>query len=191
MPERPPHRIHVVHRLPGRVRIRVPGARRNGAMLEEIGEYIRGIEGVRSVEANPVTGSVLVHYDPHRHDALAEYLPAAPEFGEAAELVENIEREAEFLAAHSHTAAAVVDSARVLNRTVRRATGNVLDLKVLLPAVAAVWAFFEVGRDASTPMWFSLGIFSFNSFVTLHRPAPIRTMMVGPEPGDAEQPGSE
>ncbi|HLI86361.1 MAG TPA: hypothetical protein VKV17_20805 [Bryobacteraceae bacterium] len=46
-----------------------------------------------------------------------------------------------------------------------------VDLKVLLPAGLAVWAFFKHGLEASTPLWVSLAIFSINSFMVLHRPA--------------------
>jgi hypothetical protein len=167
----------IVHQLPGRLRMRVPGARRNHALLEQMAGFIRGLGGVERVEINPATGSVLVHYDPGRRDELAAYLPAPPEFGEAAGLAEKVEREAEFLAAHSHAAAAVVQSAHTLDRSVRVATGGLLDLKVLLPAGLAAWAFLAAGAETATPMWLSLGIFSFNSFVALHRPMPVRTAM--------------
>lgn len=169
---------HIAHHVPGRVRIKIPAARRNRRVLEQVSQFISALEGVHTVEPNPVTGSVVVHYDPAHRERLYQYLPAPPELGEAAEMVEKVQREAEFLAAHSHTAAAVLESARSLDGTVRQATGGLLDLKVLLPALLTAWAFFEVGIDTSTPMWVSLGIFSFNSFVMLHRPVPIRSTVV-------------
>ena len=169
----------IIHHVPGRVRIRFPSARRNRVILNQIREYIEKLDGVGSVEINTTTGSIVVRYDPEKREELSAHLPAAPEFGDAAELADRIEREAEFLAAHSDTAAVLVTSARSLDRDVRRMTGGLLDLKVLLPAALAIWALFEVGIDASTPMWVSLGIFSFNSFVTLHRPPAIQhTVMV-------------
>lgn len=171
------HGARIAHHIPGRVRIKIPAARRNRRVLDQVSQFINALEGVQSVEANPVTGSVVVHYDPAHREHLSQYLPA-PELGEAAEMVEKVQQEAEFLAAHSHTAAALLQSAGALDGTVRQATGGLLDLKVLLPALLTVWAFFEVGIDTSTPMWVSLGIFSFNSFVMLHRPVPIRSTVV-------------
>ena len=41
-----------------------------------------------------------------------------------------------------------------------------------LPLGLAVYSFVEIGLEASTPLWVTLGIFSFNSFLTLHAPAP-------------------
>jgi len=53
-----------VHHVPGRLRVRVPGVKGN---LEEAvwwEKRIRAQRGVKNVQASPLTGSVLVHYDP-------------------------------------------------------------------------------------------------------------------------------
>jgi hypothetical protein len=84
--------------------------------------------------------------------------------------VDKVEREAEFLAEHSETALAVVKSVESLNHVIREASGNAIDLKVLVPGGLAVWAFMKAGAEVATPLWVSLAIFSFNSFVALHRP---------------------
>jgi cation transport ATPase len=178
--------FRVVHHLPGRIRMKIPAGRRNRRVLEQVATFIRGLDGVHQVEANPITGSVVVHYNPEHQEQLQSYLPAG--FGEGAEMIEAIEREAEFLSHHSQAAATLVESASALDKTVRRSTGGLLDLKVLLPALLAVWAFVEVGIETSTPLWVSLGIFSFNSFVVLHRSPPIRTAVLQdsePEPSNS------
>lgn len=180
-------KAHIAHHLPGRVRIRLPHARRDAKMLEHVCEFISGVDGVYKVEANLLTGSVVIHYDPARESDLHHYLPTPTGLDDAAEIAEKLQRETEFLAEHSQTAASLVSAARALDQGLRAATGGLLDLKVTLPALLAVWAFFEVGLDASTPLWVSLGMFSFNSFVSLHRPVPIRTTMVH----ETEEPANE
>ena len=71
-----------------------------------------------------------------------------------------------------------------MDREIRIATDNTIDLKVLLPAGLAVWPFLKPGIEASTPLWVTLAISSFNSFVSLHRPTtvPVSTHTTSIEP---------
>jgi Heavy metal associated domain 2 len=170
----------VVHHIPGRLRIRLPRESRDPRLLRELREFVEGLGGVRQVEINPVTGSILVSYHPESHEQIQAILQSAesaepdfsspPELGEADELAEQIEKEAEFLAAHSELALHIVNAVKRVNREIREASGNTVDLKVLVPAGFAVWAFLKAGAEISTPLWVTLSLFSFNSFVTLHRP---------------------
>ncbi len=169
----------VVHQIPGRVRVRLPRAERNPRLLHELRGFIESLGGVRQVEINPVTGSILVHYQPESQDQIhsllrqADMFESPPELTDADELAATIEKEAEFLAAHSELALGVVQACKALNREVRTATDNAVDLKVLLPAGLAVWAFLKHGVEASTPLWVTLAIFSVNSFIALHRPTTV------------------
>ncbi len=175
------HGAEVVHHVPGRMRVKLPRSKRTPYVLREIRQFVSGLGGVHRVEINAVTGSILVYYNPESHEEMQSLAASAqhqdapdweqpPELTDADEIAERIEKEAEFLAAHSELAYHVVNSVKALNRSVREATGNTVDLKVLLPAGLAVWAFFKAGADVSTPLWVTLGIFSFNSFVALHHP---------------------
>jgi hypothetical protein len=85
-----------------------------------------------------------------------------------AEELESIEQEAEFLAEHSHTAKVIVDFAKDLDRRLKRASNNNLDLKIMVPLGLAAVTFLEIGAAAATPMWVTLAIFSMNHFVELH-----------------------
>ena len=176
------HHAHVIHHIPGRVRVKLPKAKGDARLLEEIRHSIAPLHGVKRVNINAATGSVLVHYDPDVHEDFHEHLSAhaertemfalrPPEITEADKIAEKIEAEAEFLAEHSESARAIVNTVKHLNEHVKQATGNAVDLKVLLPLGLAVYAFFKLGSEVSTPLWVTLGIFSFNSFVRLHRPA--------------------
>jgi hypothetical protein len=177
------HRTHAVHHVRGRIRLKVPRAKGNSQILSEVKDAISGLEGVRRVEANPGTGGLVVHYDPALHAGFHEQLAqhgtsagafelAPPELSEVDELAKKIEAEAEFLAEHSETARQIVNSFKALDQSIKRATGNAVDLKVLLPLGLAIYSFVEVGLEASTPLWVTLGIFSFNSFVQLHGSPP-------------------
>lgn len=81
-----------------------------------------------------------------------------------------IEQEADFLASRSELAREVVNATKHVNAAIKRASDNTLDLNVLVPGALAVYAFLYLGAELSTPLWVTLGIFSFNSFVALHPP---------------------
>jgi Heavy metal associated domain 2 len=173
------HEAHVVHHIPGRIRIKLPDAKGNRALLEDLKAFISPLSGVRRVDVNPATGSVLVHYDPEANEDYRSHLAILaeheklfslelPELTEADKIAAKVEAEAEFLAGHSETARNIVNLVKYVNEVVKKETNNVVDLKVLLPLGLAIYAFFEVGSELSTPLWVTLGIFSFNSFVRLH-----------------------
>jgi hypothetical protein len=52
----------IVHVIPGRVRIHLGGWSRNDKGLIEA--RLRSLAGVRSAQADPLTGNVLMHFDP-------------------------------------------------------------------------------------------------------------------------------
>ena len=169
----------VVHHIPGRLRVKLPRASRNPALLRQLQDFVSGLGGVRQVEVNPVTGSILVHYHPESREQIeslmksagstpAGYLP--PELADAGDLANRIVAEADFLSAHSQLAQHIVNGVKALDQAVREATDNAVDLKVLLPAGLAIWAYLKSSTEAATPLWATLAIFSFNSFVSLHRP---------------------
>lgn len=58
----PPDAI-VVHRLPGRLRLRLTELRNDPESLASIATRLRGLPGIQAVEANAVTGSLLLRYE--------------------------------------------------------------------------------------------------------------------------------
>jgi hypothetical protein len=57
-----PHKGHVVHHLEGRrLRVRVPGKRRDQVFFRDVKERLNRIEDAQ-VHVEPLTGSVLVYY---------------------------------------------------------------------------------------------------------------------------------
>ena len=53
-----------VHALPGRLRVKVAGIKKSPQTAGQVEQALRQEPGVTAVGANPVTGSVLVHFDP-------------------------------------------------------------------------------------------------------------------------------
>lgn len=166
--------------------MRLPKAKRDRATLDKVQRTISAMHGVKGVDVNHTTGSVVVHYDTNVHDdfhaALARhgeehdlFSIAAPHLSEVDDLADTIEKEAEFLAERSETAKAIVDFVKGVNSDIKKATNNSVDLQVLLPLGLAVFAFVGLEPDMTTPLWVTLGIFSFNSFVNLHHPLPSTT----------------
>ena len=173
------HPANVIHHVRGRIRLRVEAGRNNRQLLEQIQQSISPTAGVRSVRVNPATGSILVEYDHSLHQDFHNVLKERgetenlfalqpPAISEVDELAVSIEREAQFLAAHSDLARQIVDGFNRLNLGLRRATNNNIDLKVLLPLGVAVYTVLELEADMATPLWLTLGMFSFNSFIALH-----------------------
>ncbi len=178
-----PGTARVVHHVRGRVRLKISHAKGDAEFLERIKQSLSPMPGVRRVDVNPQTGSVLIEYDPAAHSDFHERLERhaaegdifdlkPPELSEVDELARRIEREAEFLSARSEVAKSIVDFVKQINVGVKKLSNNAVDLNVLLPLGLAVYSVLELETDVSTPMWVTLGIFSFNSFLTLHTQPP-------------------
>lgn len=169
------HKLHVAHHTPGRVRMKIPTAKGDPDALRQIAESFGAVPGVESVAVNPTTGSLTVKYSAERpvavHAHLAEQAGQAyqPPETEIDKMSDNIAREAEFLARHSHTAALIVDFFTRLDREIKQRTGNYVDLKIVLAAILIGGTIFEVGMAAATPVWLTLAVFSVNHMVQLHQ----------------------
>jgi hypothetical protein len=172
------YHAEIAHHVCGRIRMKVPAAKGNEVLLEQIKRALSPIPGVHCIEVNPSTGSVIMHYDPDVHVDLHDTLSAhagdyfqlrrrAP-VTEIDELADELEEEAEFLAEHSEAARAIVNFTKSLDREVKRATNNAVDLKVLVPLGLAAYTFLEIGVEAATPVWLTLGLFALNHFVEMH-----------------------
>ena len=176
------HRAHVAHKLPGRIRVKIPSARNDPEALRHFHEMFSGFPNVASVTSRLETGSVLVQYDALREDEFAEQFAAwhaehARESGaarpgdEVGEVMNEISAEANFLAKHSKAASATVELFRTLDHQIKIATGNAIDLQIVLVAGLAVVTFVEIGAEATTPMWVTLALFGVNHFIEIRHPA--------------------
>jgi hypothetical protein len=171
-------KLKIAHQVPGRIRIKV--GKGDLAQLEEIKQTFSLIPGIEQVDVNPDTGSVILRYDPDRHDDFhagfhhccshhhnhgAGHTHAPT--NEIDALASKIEQEAEFLAEHSESARAVVDFCKRADREVKLATGNMLDLKMVLAIGVVGFTVLEVGATAATPVWVTLSLFAMNHFIEM------------------------
>lgn len=65
-------KAHVVHHIPGRVRLRVPSRRRQPAFFHDVKKRLEGLDSVSSVSVNPTSGSVLIRYQGQIEQVLAQ-----------------------------------------------------------------------------------------------------------------------
>ena len=176
-------KAQIEHKVRGRIRVKVPSARLSPDLLEFYRKEFLTIPGLLSVKVSPESGSIIFHYDPklesefeqhfashaNQHLVMVEARPG----DEVAKIADGIEAEAELLAAHSSAARATVDFFKALDRELRLLTDNTIDLKVLVAAGLAAYAFIKVGVEASTPIWVTLALFAFNHFIELQGGRPI------------------
>jgi len=171
-------KLQIAHQVPGRIRMKIPSAKGNPELLEEIQKTFSAIPGIEGVTVNPETGSVVLRYDTDRHDDFhsgfahryahhAGHHPHKPPSNEIDALASKIEEEANFLAEHSQTAKAVVDFCRHWDKEIKFASGNMVDLKMVMCVGLVGFMIFEVGAAAATPVWVTLTLFGLNHFIEM------------------------
>lgn len=185
---------HVVHHIPGRMRIRVPFLKGASAYAQQINEVLLPVEGMRQVDFSPITGSVLLHYDPEKHEdfskGLAEYILRTMGVSLVLAMTDgpaSSAKDSDVLVApvNSDTEAGreIKQFFSRINKEIRTATSDAFDLKTALPVGLGIYALLKLGSAMTTPLWVTLGIFSFTSFAILN---PV-SVTVHPNP---EQPRS-
>jgi hypothetical protein len=64
----------------------------------------------------------------------------------------------------------VVDFFSDFDKQIKIASGNVVDLKIVLAAGIAGFTILEVGANAATPVWVTLAIFALNHMIQANMP---------------------
>jgi len=72
------------------------------------------------------------------------------------------------LPSQSHVARAIVSTSLQMDSSMRRASAGYVDLKLLLPVLFAAASSFMMRSGQGTPMWMTLAVSAFNSFLSLH-----------------------
>jgi hypothetical protein len=168
----------IVHQLPGRIRIKVLGAKDDSDYFAAVRGLISGLEGVQSVRVNPTSSSIVVAFNPadpvfhfrlRQNTEVSSWLDLSGEERMFAALDAAVQKGVRYAEQHSRIAELVVSSAEQLDVGLRRASDGYLDLKVLLPLSLAVVSSVHKSRTRGTPMWMTLSVFAFNAFLSLHR----------------------
>ena len=176
-----PRACHVVHRLPGRIRLNAPEAKGDRAFLHQVRQRLASADGVREVDANPLTGSIVVRYDKNEQEIEKRLQKAfqeenallsmvVPHIEDVSRIASYVESDVTVLAKHSRIAAALILGARTLNLYLKRATNNAVDLKLLFPLAFASLSLFLIDRRREPGLWIMLLFVSVHTFLTLHQP---------------------
>ena len=168
---------YVQHSLPGRLRLRVPAAKGEEDELREISSAIAKTEGIDQVEYNPITGSILIQYSRERYgnlQALESRLSAsaAPIALNSSHPSRDGRSQPRYQRGRSIAARRVDAVFKQLDHEIRVASNNEIDLKFILPFGVAVLGMLALRYSSATPLWLTLLIFAFNSFLGLHAPMP-------------------
>jgi Heavy metal associated domain 2 len=169
-------KLKIIHQVPGRIRIKVKSAKGKPEQLEDYKRTLSVIPGIRQVDVNPETGSIILIYDPDRQDdfqlgfqkqANQGGARLRPPTNEIDALAVKIEEEMEYLAEHSDAARAILNFCKSADRQIKVATGNMLDFKMLLAIGVVAFTVVEVGATSATPVWVTLALFGLNHYIEM------------------------
>jgi hypothetical protein len=167
--------IRIVHVMPGRVRLKAPPVKGDPALAQQVQTKLRGVSGVHEVQANPLTGSILLGVDlapllepAALADALSELFPEI----EAPELTNRIITGAGEAAAESGgtLTEGLAGPISALNTRIGNLTGGI-DLKLLLPLTLLYLGLRRLvaDKEAPAPAWYDFLWFGFSTFIMLNR----------------------
>lgn len=71
---------YIKHRMPGRVRLKIPAKRGDEAYFEALAETLAGCDQIRQLQLNPPTASLLIQHDDAPLDSVVDYAAAAELF---------------------------------------------------------------------------------------------------------------
>ena len=149
--------LEIVHRIPGRLRVRVPAA----GDAEGLSEAVAALPGVTSAAWSPLTRRLLVLYDRDRADEAAIVAAIA----DHAQLDVSAPAEPSTNGHRPTLAGTVTSLFSAVDARVTGATGGAVTLSVLVPAVLTLWAAREIlsGRAAplrwSSALWYAHSLF--------------------------------
>ena len=148
----------IVHRMPGRIRIRVPSKRGNIAYFATAKESLSSFRGVEGVEVAPFTGSILLRCKGPVDDvtgwARSQGLFAIKE-----------EQRIRVTSFHD----SVADRFAALDERIKTVTGQGFDLPGLAFLALMVAGIYQIARGNFaapawyTAFWYALGIFGKSS----------------------------
>lgn len=163
---------HTASHIPGRIRLRIPAAKHDAQLMEEIARDFAALSGVEGVQLNLRTGSLLIHYAAELYRDIENILTERGKTTRQFSLEQPQLRRSSRRPSHknSELGKAIAAIFATIDDEIRYATDNQLDLKVLLPLIAMALGLTTVRRSESraTPLWLTLGIFAFSSFLSLH-----------------------
>lgn len=152
----------IVHHILGqRMRVRVSDP--TPTLLNEIRNRVQRISGVRSVNTNPTTGSILIVYS---SEAPSDFCRAL--FGQVTDLIRLTTDSSPEIGDYSSTAVNLLSVIKQSDDQLRSKTGGSIDLKLLFPAAVVGLAALTLPTNLQTPLWLSFLMFGFSCFESMH-----------------------
>ncbi len=144
----------VCHSTPGRSRVKVPSRKGNAAYFSNLKDHFTHLEGVREVEANALTGSVVFIH--------AADLKAISVFAEENSLFRLIKLDNGTPALSRN----VVKTFKDFDKGVKRLTGNELDVPGVAFLTLLGFGIYEISRgNFAAPAWYTAFWYSLNIFL--------------------------
>jgi hypothetical protein len=149
------------------LRLRVPSLRSEPQLAARIEDRLGALPGIRELQTNAVTGSVLVLHDTEQFDE-ARWTEAARSEG----LFELTTEAPEARAPAPPRGATAWAAWEKANQVVHRASRDRLDLRTLIPLALVLWSIKQIVTERSlarTP-WYTLLWYAFGIFTRFHPP---------------------
>jgi hypothetical protein len=162
--------IDVVHAIPGRTRVRIDGLKRNPSVARRLAERLGALPGMRRVDVNPLTGTVLLVYDANDTRWLEELPEAAGVPGlDVASVRPQLDAPQQEPRNGGAPSTQVADFFGGLNQRVGNLTGG-WDLGIIVPALLVLLGLRSLfaGDKVRAPTWYDLLWFGFGTFVMLN-----------------------
>ncbi len=146
-------RLHVVHSIPGRLRVRLP----TNAHVPGLEEQLLAHSGVRAARHSPRTRSVVIQY--HPEDTTVKTLL------DALSAITGIEADAGFEVGDLPLSQSITHAVSRVNTALTRHTANQIDLPTLLALSLGGWAVLQIVRGRARPLpwptalWYAYELF--------------------------------
>ncbi|MHB0871817.1 MAG: HMA2 domain-containing protein [Chloroflexota bacterium] len=173
----------IVHAIPGRIRVRLGKSLSSPESMQSIMETLSAVEGVSRAEANPVTRSILLLYDPEVMNPEQLYLAA-----QSVDVAVVLPGSAQPSAASERItpiASSINSTVSRIDRAVFDFTGGKLDARTVVPFGLATAAIRQIVTSRGSLMrapWYVLLWYSFELFTKFNRRG-----TAGPQPQAAPE----
>lgn len=168
--------VRLAHASPGRIRLKVEDVKNDPHKATDIEAKLRTVPGIRSAEANPLTGSLLLTYEEPPSESME--LPFAVAQALGISLNDLDPADLRLLMSHQgngdkFTAPSIAESLdstfRDMNAALRRKIGA--DMGVLLPLALAMLGMRSLLNSEKTafPSWHDYLWFAFSTYFMLNR----------------------
>jgi len=172
-----PEGLKVVHALPGRVRLRVDKVKGNPALARQAQKKLAKVPGIRQVEAQPGTGSLLIHYDMDQLCSMASLEILSLTLGELFPEIEVLTLTAWLVSLAENPGAGtgpaigavLTGSLQAANTQLAKLTGG-LDLKLLVPLVLIFFGLrgLWTAEKVTFPYWYEYLWAGLGSFIIMN-----------------------